>query len=51
VVAARCIERALTARRPRTRYTVGADAWLVPLGRRFLPDRISLALIRRHYGL
>jgi len=51
LVAARCIERALTTRRPRTRYTVGADAWLVPLGRRFLPDRISLALIRRHYGL
>lgn len=51
VVAARCIERALRARRPRSRYTVGADAWMVPLGRRFLPDRIALALIRRHYGI
>ena len=50
-VAARCIERALKARRPRTRYTVGADSWMVPLGRRFLPDRISLNLIRRHYGI
>jgi NAD(P)-dependent dehydrogenase (short-subunit alcohol dehydrogenase family) len=45
------IERALRARRPRARYTVGADAWLVPIGRRFLPDRISLDLIRRHFDL
>ena len=50
-VAARCIARALKARRPRARYTVGADSWMVPLGRRFLPDRISLNLIRRHYGI
>lgn len=50
-VAARCIERALKARKPRARYTVGADSWMVPLGRRFLPDRVSLALIRRHYGI
>ena len=51
LVAARCIARALQARRPRARYTVGADAWMVPLGRRFLPDRITLALIRKHYGI
>lgn len=48
---ARTIERALAARRPRARYTTGADAWLVPIGRRLLPDRISLDLIRRHFGL
>ena len=48
---ARCIERALGARSPRARYTVGDSAWLVPLARRLLPDRISLALIRKHFGL
>jgi hypothetical protein len=45
------IARALAARRPRARYTVGADAWLVPIGRRLLPDRINLDLIRRHFHL
>jgi NAD(P)-dependent dehydrogenase (short-subunit alcohol dehydrogenase family) len=48
---ARRIHRALTARRPRVRYTAGADAWLVPLGRRLLPDRASLRLIRSHFQL
>ena len=48
---ARTISQALRARRPRARYTTGADAWLVPIGRRVLPDRISLGLIRRHFGL
>lgn len=50
-VVARTIARALSARRPRARYTVGADSWLVPIGRRLLPDRISLDLIRRHFDL
>ena len=49
--AAKCIERALRARRPRARYTVGDNARTLPLGRRLLPDRLILALIRRHYGL
>jgi NAD(P)-dependent dehydrogenase (short-subunit alcohol dehydrogenase family) len=48
---ARAIHRALTARRPRVRYTAGADAWLVPLGRRLLPDAWSLRLIRGHFGI
>lgn len=48
---ARTIARALAARRPRARYTVGADSWLVPIGRRLLPDRINLDLIRRHFNL
>ena len=48
---ARCIARALAARRPRVRYTVGDSAWLVPFARRVLPDRISLGLIRRHFRL
>ncbi|MAI79723.1 MAG: short-chain dehydrogenase/reductase [Deltaproteobacteria bacterium] len=50
-VAAHCIARALRAKRPRSRYTVGASSRLVPIARRILPDRISLALIRRHYNL
>jgi len=48
---ARAILRALTARRPRVRYTAGADAWLVPLGKRLLPDALALRLIRSHFGL
>jgi NAD(P)-dependent dehydrogenase (short-subunit alcohol dehydrogenase family) len=48
-VVARCVHRALTARRPRVRYTVGPASWLVPLGRRLLPDSLSLALIRSHF--
>jgi hypothetical protein len=43
------ILRALTARRPRVRYAVGPDSRLVPLGRRLLPDWLSLALIRDHF--
>ncbi len=50
-VVAQAIERALTARRPRARYAVGADSRLVPLGRRLLPDRIALRLIGRHFGV
>ena len=43
--------RALLARRPRTRYTVGPDSVLVPLGRRLLPDWLSLSLIRSHFDV
>jgi len=48
-VVARAVERALTARWPRVRYTCGADATAVPLGRRLLPDRLALRLIRSHF--
>ena len=48
-IVAAVVLRALTARRPRVRYTVGPDSLLVPLGRRFLPDWLSLALIRDHF--
>jgi NAD(P)-dependent dehydrogenase (short-subunit alcohol dehydrogenase family) len=48
-VVARTIHRALTDRRPRVRYTVGPDSRLVPLGRRLLPDFLSLELIRSHF--
>jgi len=50
-VVARAVERALRARRPRVRYAVGADSKLVPLGKRLLPDWLSLQLIRSHFGL
>src|SRR5258705_291628 len=48
-VVADVILRALTARRPRVRYTVGPDSLLVPIGRRLLPDWLSLSLIRDHF--
>jgi NAD(P)-dependent dehydrogenase (short-subunit alcohol dehydrogenase family) len=50
-IVARTIHRALTARRPRVRYTVGPDAWLVPIGRRLLPDWLMLRLIRDHFDI
>ena len=49
--AAAVIERALTARRPRFRYAVGKEAFAVALGRRLLPDRIALRLVRSHFGI
>ncbi len=48
-IVARTIERALTSRRPRVRYTVGPDSLLVPLARRLLPDRWSLRMVRSHF--
>ena len=50
-IVARVVLRALTVRRPRVRYTAGPDSRLVPLGRRLLPDFVSLALIRSHFKL
>jgi NAD(P)-dependent dehydrogenase (short-subunit alcohol dehydrogenase family) len=44
---AEAIERALTARRPRTRYLVGNDARGQALARRLLPDRVLDAAVRR----
>lgn len=44
---ARSISHALTARRPRTRYVVGADARGQALARRVLPDRAFDALVAR----
>jgi NAD(P)-dependent dehydrogenase (short-subunit alcohol dehydrogenase family) len=46
---ARAIERALCDPRPRVRYAVGREAWLVAVARRLLPDGLSLALLRRHF--
>jgi NAD(P)-dependent dehydrogenase (short-subunit alcohol dehydrogenase family) len=50
-VVARAIERALSARRPRVRYPVGADSFLVPIGKRLLPDWAALQIIRSHFRL
>lgn len=49
-VVARTIVRAATAKRPRTRYTVGAGAKPVVYLRRLLPDRAMDALIARVLG-
>jgi NAD(P)-dependent dehydrogenase (short-subunit alcohol dehydrogenase family) len=48
-VVARAILRALTARSPRIRYTVGPDSRLVSFAHRWLPERLGLRLIRRHF--
>jgi len=48
---AEVIHRALTARRPRVRYTVGPESWMVPIGRRLLPDWLMLRFIRQHFGI
>jgi NAD(P)-dependent dehydrogenase (short-subunit alcohol dehydrogenase family) len=50
-VVAQTIAGALSARRPRVRYSVGPDSTLVPVGRRLLPDWINLALIRSHFKI
>jgi NAD(P)-dependent dehydrogenase (short-subunit alcohol dehydrogenase family) len=50
-VVARAIAHALEAKRPRVRYPVGPDSKLVPLGKRLLPERAVLALIRDHFGV
>ncbi|GAA4931194.1 NAD(P)-dependent dehydrogenase (short-subunit alcohol dehydrogenase family) [Nonomuraea thailandensis] len=51
--AARVIAKAVTARRPRTRYTVGRDAALITRLTRILPDRtldrVIAAGLRRHH--
>lgn len=48
---AKRIEHALGARRPRTRYKVGADAHGQALAKRILPDRLLDWLIARATGL
>ena len=42
---------ALDGTQARVRYTVGPDSLLVPLGRRVLPDWLSLSLIRNHFNV
>lgn len=45
------IAHALTARRPRTRYLIGADAKAMVLMRRLLPDRLGDRIVARVSGL
>jgi NAD(P)-dependent dehydrogenase (short-subunit alcohol dehydrogenase family) len=45
------IEHALTARRPRTRYLVGADARGQAFAARFLPDRLLDRIVARAMGI
>jgi hypothetical protein len=40
------VAAALAAKRPKTRYRVGADSWSSALARRVVPDRMMDALIR-----
>ena len=46
---ARVISKALTARRPRTRYVVTSGARALLVTRRVLPDRVFDAILRRQY--
>ncbi len=50
-VVAEAVLDALTAKRPRVRYAVGAESLLVPVAKRLLPDWLSLQLIRSHFGI
>jgi NAD(P)-dependent dehydrogenase (short-subunit alcohol dehydrogenase family) len=47
----RAVIHALCARRPKTRYPVGAKTWGVVLGLRFLPTRIRDWIVRRNLGM
>jgi len=48
---AKVITKAVTARRPRTRYLINAVAWSQVAMKRWLPDRVYDAVLRRQYGL
>jgi NAD(P)-dependent dehydrogenase (short-subunit alcohol dehydrogenase family) len=48
---AETIEKALTARRPRTRYLLGRDARAMVLGKALLPDRVFDLIARRAMGV
>jgi NAD(P)-dependent dehydrogenase (short-subunit alcohol dehydrogenase family) len=48
---AKAISHALSARRPRTRYLVGADARAQALFNRLLPDRLVDSLVARFTGM
>ena len=50
-VVARAVERALCDARPRFRYAVGREAPLVAIGRRLLPERLLMRLLRDHFGI
>jgi len=48
---ARAVEHALTARRPKTRYVVGREAWMQLILSRLLPTRLMDRLVVRVMGV
>lgn len=48
-VVADAIVKALTSARPRFRYTVGPDSFLLPFAKRFFTDGLVLRFIRDHF--
>lgn len=50
-IVAEAVAHALTSAKPKLRYAVGREAMLVGLGKRLLNDRLSLKLIRSHFGI
>lgn len=50
-VVAKVVLRALTASRPRSRYPVGAEAWMLLMLRRCLPDRLLDQILGRMVDL
>jgi NAD(P)-dependent dehydrogenase (short-subunit alcohol dehydrogenase family) len=47
----RVVVHALCARRPKTRYPVGAKTWAVVLALRYLPDGVRDWIVRRSLGM
>lgn len=47
----KAIEHALLARRPKTRYPVGAKAWAVKLALRYLPDKLRDRIVINSLGM
>lgn len=50
-IVANAVAHALTSSKPKLRYAVGREAALVGIGKRLLSDRLSLKMIRDHFGL
>ncbi len=48
---ARTVRRALTSRRPRSRYVVSTSGKLILASRRLVPDRAMDTILRRQFGL
>lgn len=48
---ARCVRHALVTEYPQTRYWIGLDAWLIWLGRTFLPDLFWDAVLRGGFAV
>jgi NAD(P)-dependent dehydrogenase (short-subunit alcohol dehydrogenase family) len=48
---AKAVERALTAKKPKTRYVVGRDARIQAFAVKFVPDRMRDGIIARRLGL